>query len=408
MFNDVPAEVLPTAMTAVKHDFEADMGASRIDAITGWDRVIRFAQAEQLKEINALYEDRNRVVGAFREGDPALHVIGQVSLARNISPGAAGSQFGLALQLAKLPSVAAALKDGMISEPTVRAICRPVSGLSVDDLMLFDAEIAPRMPGLTPRRAGQLAERIVISLDADLAADRAKRRREDVRVNLTSHPDGLATLTVEGPAEQITAAHGALQSWALGLRSAGDERSLEQIMCATLVERVTGATHASDTTVEVGIVIDVATLLGAAGNPVELVGHGPIAPAVADEIIGNAHRVFYRRLITDPITQTLLARDERRRYFDGALAGFIRTRDRHRCRQPGCDCRIRDVDHIKAYSDGGITRDDNGHGLCRRSHVIKHLPGWHVSIRPDGTVEWRTPSGHTYRSKTPSLDPLAA
>ena len=408
MFEDVPTEDLPTAIAAADHDFEQDMGASRIDAITGWDRVIRHAQAEQLKEVNALYEDRNRVIGAFREGDPALHVIGQVSLARNISPGAAGSQFGLALQLAKLPHVAQALQDGVISEPTARAICRPVSGLSVDDLVLFDAEIAPKLAGLTPRRAGQLAERIVISLDADVAAERAKARREDVRVNLTAHPDGIATLMVQGPAEQITAVHRSLESYALGLRSAGDERTLDQIMCTTLVERVTGATHATDTTVEVGIVIDVATLLGAAGNPVELVGHGPIAPAVADELIGNAHRVFYRRLIADPITQTLLARDERRRYFDGALAGFIRTRDRHRCRQPGCDCRIRDVDHIKAYTDGGLTRDDNGQGVCRRSHIIKHLPGWHVTTRPDGTVTWRTPTGHTYRSKTPSLDPLAA
>jgi hypothetical protein len=341
-------------------------------------------------------------------GDPALHVIGQVSLARNISPGAAGSQFGLAVQLSKLPRLAEAFTAGLISEPTVRAICRVASALSVDDLCLFDDQIAPKLAGLTLRRASQLAERIVISLDADAAAERAQRRREDVRVNLTPHPDGVATLTVEGPAEQLTAVHQSLESWALGLRSAGDERTLDQIMCTTLVERVTGATHASDTTVEVGIVIDVATLMGAAGNPVELVGHGPIAPAVADELIGNAHRVFYRRLITDPITQTLIARDERRRYFDGALAGFIRARDRHRCRQPGCDCRIRDVDHITAYTDGGPTRDDNGQGVCRRSHVIKHLPGWHVTTRPDGTVEWRTPSGHSYRSKTPSLDPLAA
>jgi hypothetical protein len=129
---------------------------------------------------------------------------------------------------------------------------------------------------------------------------------------------------------------------------------------------------------------------------------------VADAIIANAHQAFYRRLITDPITQTLLARDERRRFFDGPLAGFVRDRDRHRCRQPGCDCRIRDIDHVKAYTDGGLTRDDNAQGICRRSHVIKHLPGWNVTTEPDGSITWRTPAGHTYRSKTPSLDPLAA
>src|SRR5690349_3343093 len=229
MFEDVSTEDLPAALGAVEHDFEQDMGASRIDAISGWDRVIRHAQAEMLKEINGLYEDRTRVIGAFREGDPALHVIGQVSLARNISPGAAGSQFGLAVRLANLPQVAAALDAGLISEPTVRAICRAASALSVDDLPVFDAEIAPKLAGLAPRRGGQLAERIVISLDAEAAAERAQRRREDVRVNLTAHTDGMATLSVEGPAEQLVAAHKALESWALGLRSSGDERPLETI-----------------------------------------------------------------------------------------------------------------------------------------------------------------------------------
>jgi len=408
MFEDVAVVDLPATLSSTNHDFEADLGASRIEAIGGWDRVIRFAQAQQLKEIDGLYQDRQRVIGAFREGDPALQVIGQVSLARNISPGAAGSQFGTAVMLAQLPQVAAALATGVISEPAVRAICRAAATLSVDDLVVFDAEIGPKLAGLTPRRAGQLAERIAISLDPEAAAEHAERRRQDVRVDLTPQPDGMAALLVEGPAEHVTALHKSLEGWALGLRSAGDERPLPKIMFDTLVERVTGAAHASDTTVEVGIVIDVATLLGSAGNPVELVGHGPIAPAVAEQIVGQAHRSFYRRLITDPITGTLIARDERRRRFDGALAGFIRDRDRHRCRQPGCDCRIRDIDHIRAYTDGGLTREANGQGVCRRSHIFKHLPGWTVTTQTDGSITWLTPTGHTYLSRAPNLHPLAA
>src|SRR5580765_3883467 len=113
MFDIVPTEDLLSVMAAVEHDFWRDMGASRVDVIAACDRVIRAAQALQLEQVNALYEDRMREIGGFREGDPALHVIGQVSLARNISPGAAGSQFGVALGLAKLPSVADALADGV-------------------------------------------------------------------------------------------------------------------------------------------------------------------------------------------------------------------------------------------------------------------------------------------------------
>ena len=408
MFETVATEDLLQAMQSVVHDFEDDNGASRVEAIRAAERLIRHAQAVQLEQINALYQDRARVTGVF-DGDPALQVMGEVALARSVSPGAAGSQFGVAVRLADLPQVSTALKDGLISEPTVRAIIRPLQGLSRDDQVVFDAEIAPHLPGLTPRRAQQLAERIAISLDPEAAAETAERRRKEVRVDLVNHPHGVATLSVVGPAEKLTAVYESLRARAMGKKVEGDETSaLEQLMFEALVERVTGAFCATDTTVEVGIVIDVATLLGTANHPVELIGHGPIAPAVADDILSSAHRIVYRRLVTDPITGTLVARDERRRRFDGQLAGFIRARDKHRCRQPGCDCRIRDLDHVKAYAAGGLTTADNAQSVCKMSHIFKHLPGWHVTTGPDGTITWQTPTGHSYVSRTPTLNPLAA
>jgi hypothetical protein len=56
-------------------------------------------------------------------------VIGEVGLARNVSPGAAGSQFATALGLAELPQTAAALEAGQISEPTAPAIVRETDAL---------------------------------------------------------------------------------------------------------------------------------------------------------------------------------------------------------------------------------------------------------------------------------------
>ena len=82
MFENVPTEDLLTAVGTLEHDFEEDMGTSRIEAIVAAERVIRRAQAEQLALINALYEDRQRVIGAFREGDPALHSAGDPEAAR--------------------------------------------------------------------------------------------------------------------------------------------------------------------------------------------------------------------------------------------------------------------------------------------------------------------------------------
>ena len=214
---------------------------------------------------------------------------------------------------------------------------RESDALHGDDRIVLDAEIADQLPGLTSGRAARLARHHVIALDADAAHERAERNRADQRVSLHPEVDGVAILQVRGPAEQLLAAHRALTTWAKGLRATGDERSMGQIMCATLVERVTGLAHADAIDIEVGIVLAADTLLGAGDGPAELDGYGPITPGLVDDLISRAHRTFYRRLITDPLDHTLIGRDPRRRRFDGPLNGFIRARDRHRCRQPGCD-----------------------------------------------------------------------
>ncbi len=279
---------------------------------------------------------------------------------------------------------------------------RETDALHRDDRIVLDAEIADQLPGLTPGRAARLARHHVIAIDADAAHERARKHRAQQHVVLHPDVDGVAILQVQGPAEQLVAAHECLRQWSRGLRSAGDERTVGQIMVATLVERVSGLAHADQVDVEIGITIGAGSLLGADDTPADLDGYGPITPGLADELIGRAHRSFYRRLVVDPLDGTLIARDPRRRRFDGPLGGFIQTRDRRRCRQPGCDRRIADIDHVVTYAAGGPTRPDNGQGLCRRSHTLKGLPGWHVTTRGRDTI-WRTPTGHTYASPVPAV-----
>ncbi len=123
MFTEVATEDLLREVRS--YDFEGEpaheFGASRIDAIVGLDRVIRAAQAEQLAQIAALHRERSQFMGINR-GDPTLSVIGEVGMARNIGPTAAGTQVGLALRLEELPEVKALFMAGQISEPVVRAV----------------------------------------------------------------------------------------------------------------------------------------------------------------------------------------------------------------------------------------------------------------------------------------------
>lgn len=151
------------------------------------------------------------------------------------------------------------------------------------------------MPGLTARKAGQAAARAVIRIDADAARTRAERNRADQRVSMFPDTDGVAILQIRGPAEQILAAHQALEATGRGLRAAGDPRTLGHVMCQTLVERVTGLTHADDIHVEVQLVMDAPTMLGHGDEPVDLIGFGPVSPAVADDLIGLAPAASIRR-----------------------------------------------------------------------------------------------------------------
>jgi hypothetical protein len=79
-----------------------------------------------------------------------------------------------------------------------------------------------------------------------------------------------------------------------------------------------------------------------------------------------------------------------------ALSGLVKARD-GKCRFPGCTLNVRftDLDHTRPWPEGA-TSADNLHSLCRRHHRVKQLVGWHVALRPDGTVEWVDPLGRRY------------
>src|SRR5699024_6058568 len=80
-----------------------------------------------------------------------------------------------------------------------------------------------------------------------------------------------------------------------------------------------------------------------------------------------------------------------------ALDEFVRVRDMT-CRFPYCDrpapsC---DLDHAIARDSGGLTHPSNLRALCRKHHLLKTFHHWRDRQHPDGSIEWISPSGHTY------------
>ena len=100
---------------------------------------------------------------------------------------------------------------------------------------------------------------------------------------------------------------------------------------------------------------------------------------------------------------------QRRTYRPGkALAAKVRARDRH-CRFPGCSVPANrcHLDHLTPHPHGE-TIEANLHTLCSAHHGFKHHAGWTVTMTPDGTCTWTTPTGRTHTTTPPAHFDTAA
>lgn len=405
----------------------------RIDRIAALERVQAAVTAAQARESTAFAA--SQLAGQAAAGIPASRrgrgIAEQIGLARRLSPTSAARRLALAETWSKdLPAVFAALTRGRTSEWAATLVARETAGLDRTSRRRIAEELAPQLPGWSPRQVAAAARRMAYEADPAAILARGRTARADRRVGIRPAPDTMSVLSAYLPAEQGIAAWASLDRHARARRAVGDPRSHGQVMADTLVERLTGQPTASATPVEIGITMSVDSLLGDGTDhtPAELDRYGPIpvdlaldlAAQAADRNVDgtaleNRTAVWVRRLFTDPIDDTVAHVDTKRRRFDGHLARLIRHRDRV-CRDPYCQAPIRHLDHVKPFRARGATSAANGAGLCERGNYAKDMPGWQRrTVRSDGdaradrsdrsprapVIEVQTPTGHRYLSKAP-------
>ena len=194
-----------------------------------------------------------------------------------------------------------------------------------------------------------------------------------------------------------------------------DKRTMDQVRADVFCDLLlTGHATAEDSAnsipegeairAHVQITIPVLTLLanpdsdrdGAAGEPCDLAGHGPIDPVTARRLAGTA--AGWDRVLTHPISGCVLAVDRYRP--SDQQRRLLRVRDEH-CRFPGCRQPVRrcDLDHTIAREHDGPTEIGNLAHLCRRHHVLKHNSAWKVRQVGDGSLEWTSPTGRQHMDK---------
>lgn len=377
----------------------------------------------------------------------------EIALARRITPTAASNQIALGRVIVEsLPCTESLLAAGEISAWAADEVAKAVITLSDADRARVDADLAPRLPEVTARRAGALARARAAELDQEAALARMRREVDQRAVTIRPVSDVLVRVSALLPTAQGVAVYAALDRTARGARAQGDERSRGQHMADTLFSRVTGLERVEHADVELQLLMTDRALLGGGADTAWLDGHplpaqiarhlalggepgcaGAGAGAGADgdadggagaatagkdrDPVGGAGipassscgtttppdvRRFIRRLYTDPDTGALRDADTRRRLFTGAVRSHVLLRDRH-CRGPWCDGAIAHVHHVQGWAEGGDTTADNGVGTCARLNLAVEMPGWSTASEADGTLRITTPTGREHRSPPPPL-----
>ncbi|HVR77272.1 MAG TPA: DUF222 domain-containing protein [Acidimicrobiia bacterium] len=400
-----PGVDLGSALASI--DRRGVSGPDQVFVMQAWSRQVAHAQAELYASMVAVAEAEAEVAGPFDElADIHDLAASEIQAALSWTRRAAEFQLGLAEDLvARHPRVWAALHRGLIDLPKARVI--------IDQTSHLDQEIAWQVADVALERAGtqttgQLRariQRLVMAVDPDSARERYEVRLLDRRVAIEATEAGTANLFgMDLPAADTSAAMRRINRLARSAKTADDHRTLDQIRADILLDLLNG--RDPNQKLGVGAVVDIrvdlTTLAGLDNNPAEIPGWGPVIADVARQVVKEQDKAEWRITVTD--------RDTGRTIHVGTTRRRPTTSQRRKveavaltCVFPGCrmPARDSDIDHRKAWTDGGPTQEDNLEPLCRHDHRLKHA-GWKLEKTVTDEYLWTSPLGLKY-----TVDPRA-
>lgn len=429
-----PSPALAAELDAA--DLTAVDDATLVEVVAGWRRLQSWAggraalAAAALAERASMNPEWPDVAGRVSEScvaaeELAMHLGCSRRAARDLV------RAGKAYDGALWPT-GAALLAGDIDEAKARVLLRalePVAGLIALDVQ---DEVLPTAARRTPAQLEADVQRALIRVDPDEAAERAALAVSGRRVcRPRVLPDGMAGIWAVLPAPAAVALHHELGAVAAAARLAGDGRTLDQLradaLCCAVLARAgaeaPGGAAAPDILsrllagptldAELQVVVSMDVLLGLSDGAAELRGYGAIAPATAEAL---AQGGTWRRLVTDPLSGTVLDVGRTRYRPPTGLATPVRTRD-GTCVRPGCPASAArcELDHTVPFGApdegsspgvGGPTADENLGCLCKRDHLIKTHGGFVLRQVAPGVFEWTTPAGHRYVERRTAFGPV--
>lgn len=300
----------------------------------------------------------------------------------------------------RTPRVWAHFCEGDLSTPNAREVAALATELPAEVWGDFDSGVLEAAMTLAPARFRATARALRERLHAEALADRRERAITARGVFTEVDRDGMGWLHAKLPVEELAMIEARLDDLAFRFFAEPDEaRTMHQLRADTLVDLVVG-TGESRVGVTVALTIPALSLLGQSADPAILEGVGPIDLETARRLAADAPSIT--RLLTDPITGSVLTMDARQYRPSASLRRWLAVRD-VTCTFPGCGRRASgcDLDHVTPWEHGGATTADNLAHLCRKHHTMKHETKWRVTRPPGGRSVWTSPTGNTRASDPP-------
>jgi len=301
----------------------------------------------------------------------------------------------------RLPLLWAWFTEGEVSTQNAREAAAIAIELPADCWAAFESQILDAARTLAPARFRTRARAVREKLHADTLTERHAAAELHRGVWTEADRDGMGWLHARLSSERLAMVSAHLDGVAFDLFTAADEeRTMAQLRADALVDLLTG-TGEQKPGVTVALTVPVLSLLGHSSAPAILEGVGPIDLDTARRLCATAPSIT--RLLTDPITGAVLHMDPRQYRPSAALKRWLAIQQ-VTCDFPGCGRRAAqcDLDHTRAWADGGLTAADNLSHRCRKHHTMKHQTKWRVD-RPSGSERavWTSPTGHRREADPP-------
>jgi len=333
---------------------------------------------------------------------PARSAFAEINLVLHESGRYADGRIGQACALATLlPRTLAAVCAGEITRYRALIILKHTMNLPDSERALAEERALAVAASLTPAKLSDKTRRIIARINPEAVSRRRKEEREQRHIRVQPAADGMARFIAYLSAEKAHAAFGMADALAREATTPGDERSFDERRADAFYDLMCRPeSGAKRVQWQAQILIPVGTVLGLNGEPGYLPGYGPIPAEMCQELAADA---TWRRILTDPVTNTALDIAPKR-YRPGArLSEFIHFRDKT-CRWPGCNRTRVEIDHTIRREDGGLTVQRNLGDFCKAHHQLKDAPGWKVVQDDNAIFTFITPHGRVYKTYPPGAD----